>query len=410
MPWCPEGHGEYREGFTRCAECGAELVAAPPESSREVATPSSDAGVWRRSTAWLATEPDWEPQVAVRPRAVRAETGEAYDVQLSRVQRWATLVGLHFLAGLRLFPHALRRLLGMRKVWVVLWAAACAYTALTVAAPPSALGGPSSDPLLGGLFSSGPLVELERRWATPAAVSESLTRGVLTPTGFATGWTGTVGLRFSPDAWMRLVTDQWSLVSLGLLWLLPAVLLAFATAGIMGLILAGLRGAPRQWGGMRAVWRLFWWTLLISGAAKILLAFVIGHRGWEPQFPDMALRLLLVLTVFTDYLIVARRSSVWSAVVDSPRALWRRLALIAGFLVPFRVVYEGISLLTAEAAWQFNWASPPVPHQAVALQAVGVLLATAKVVLELGLVTAFLLIVERTALRSAPVEPASVGA
>ena len=28
--WCPEGHGEYREGFAVCAECGAALVDTPP--------------------------------------------------------------------------------------------------------------------------------------------------------------------------------------------------------------------------------------------------------------------------------------------------------------------------------------------------------------------------------------------
>ncbi len=30
MPWCPECGVEYRDGFTRCSECGVALVAAPP--------------------------------------------------------------------------------------------------------------------------------------------------------------------------------------------------------------------------------------------------------------------------------------------------------------------------------------------------------------------------------------------
>jgi len=32
MPWCPQCGTEYREGFERCSDCGAALVAeAPPE-------------------------------------------------------------------------------------------------------------------------------------------------------------------------------------------------------------------------------------------------------------------------------------------------------------------------------------------------------------------------------------------
>lgn len=30
MPFCPECHAEYREGFTRCASCDVELVAELP--------------------------------------------------------------------------------------------------------------------------------------------------------------------------------------------------------------------------------------------------------------------------------------------------------------------------------------------------------------------------------------------
>jgi hypothetical protein len=36
--WCPEGHGEYREGFAVCADCGAALVETPPaDADREAA-------------------------------------------------------------------------------------------------------------------------------------------------------------------------------------------------------------------------------------------------------------------------------------------------------------------------------------------------------------------------------------
>jgi hypothetical protein len=30
MPWCPKCGSEYREGFTRCSDCGGELTDTPP--------------------------------------------------------------------------------------------------------------------------------------------------------------------------------------------------------------------------------------------------------------------------------------------------------------------------------------------------------------------------------------------
>lgn len=35
MPWCPNCKTEYREGFTHCADCGAELVTALPDETPE---------------------------------------------------------------------------------------------------------------------------------------------------------------------------------------------------------------------------------------------------------------------------------------------------------------------------------------------------------------------------------------
>jgi hypothetical protein len=45
MPWCPNCHSEYREGFTTCSDCGATLVEdlpEPPAEPREEAKSSSD--------------------------------------------------------------------------------------------------------------------------------------------------------------------------------------------------------------------------------------------------------------------------------------------------------------------------------------------------------------------------------
>ena len=38
MPWCPNCKTEYREGFTHCADCGAELVPTLPDEAPEPET------------------------------------------------------------------------------------------------------------------------------------------------------------------------------------------------------------------------------------------------------------------------------------------------------------------------------------------------------------------------------------
>ena len=38
MPWCPNCKTEYREGFTHCADCGADLVPTLPDEAPEPET------------------------------------------------------------------------------------------------------------------------------------------------------------------------------------------------------------------------------------------------------------------------------------------------------------------------------------------------------------------------------------
>lgn len=35
MPWCPNCKEEYRDGFVKCAQCGADLVDKPPQNDTE---------------------------------------------------------------------------------------------------------------------------------------------------------------------------------------------------------------------------------------------------------------------------------------------------------------------------------------------------------------------------------------
>ena len=42
MPWCPECGTEYREGFTRCSDCGAALTDAPPPGVATAARPGPE--------------------------------------------------------------------------------------------------------------------------------------------------------------------------------------------------------------------------------------------------------------------------------------------------------------------------------------------------------------------------------
>jgi len=53
MPWCPECGTEYREGFTRCSECGVDLVDAPPPAS---AAPQAPGPAWVEVASYATAE------------------------------------------------------------------------------------------------------------------------------------------------------------------------------------------------------------------------------------------------------------------------------------------------------------------------------------------------------------------
>lgn len=45
MMTCPECGGEYRDGFTACADCGGPLVALPAQEPVPVEAPPRDDGL-----------------------------------------------------------------------------------------------------------------------------------------------------------------------------------------------------------------------------------------------------------------------------------------------------------------------------------------------------------------------------
>jgi len=43
MPYCPKCHTEYREGFTKCADCGCDLeMGSEPQDTANDHTPDTD--------------------------------------------------------------------------------------------------------------------------------------------------------------------------------------------------------------------------------------------------------------------------------------------------------------------------------------------------------------------------------
>jgi hypothetical protein len=42
VPWCPQCGVEYREGFSRCSDCGVALVGAPPPNPERPRRPGPE--------------------------------------------------------------------------------------------------------------------------------------------------------------------------------------------------------------------------------------------------------------------------------------------------------------------------------------------------------------------------------
>ena len=240
MGWCPDGHGEFREGITVCATCGQELVEVAPEVevqpvfAREARLARR---LGRRLAEALAREPDWQAEVSTRPRVVRAETGEAYDSQLMRLERWPRLVLRHFLSGLWLFPHAAWRLLRMRNVWIVILLLGLVDTAAWVLPPAPILPPEMEEVLQNRQWSlTDSLESMERRWRSPHSLGMRITEGAQFPFYLTNQVAIRIALLSVGNDMNRLVASWaplWSLHGVVFSILIPCLLGALVAAGLL---------------------------------------------------------------------------------------------------------------------------------------------------------------------------------
>ena len=85
MMYCPECGGEYRDGFTQCADCDVPLVATPPKAEEE----PSDTGL-------VSVLETGDPAEMAFVESLLLEAGIPYTKQGDRVQ---DLFGIGRLGG-----------------------------------------------------------------------------------------------------------------------------------------------------------------------------------------------------------------------------------------------------------------------------------------------------------------------
>ncbi len=83
MPFCPECHGEYREGIEVCAECGVDLVAALPE----------EPDVEWDATDWITVEEVGDDATAAIVEGFLLEQGFPVRVLAHRDRELVTTLG-----------------------------------------------------------------------------------------------------------------------------------------------------------------------------------------------------------------------------------------------------------------------------------------------------------------------------
>jgi hypothetical protein len=77
MPWCPECGAEYREGFTRCSECGVALVNEPPPGTEQPPEPGPE---WVEVAGYTTVEEARLAQGLLQEQGIPAEVVDKHVV------------------------------------------------------------------------------------------------------------------------------------------------------------------------------------------------------------------------------------------------------------------------------------------------------------------------------------------
>lgn len=77
MPWCPQCGAEYREGFSRCSECGVALVSKPPTRPEQPAEPGPE---WVEIASYTTGEEARLAQGLLQQQGIPAEVVDKHVV------------------------------------------------------------------------------------------------------------------------------------------------------------------------------------------------------------------------------------------------------------------------------------------------------------------------------------------